>query len=100
MITRIVLLPVKKEKLKEFELLFGQIKPTILSFEGCISLDLLAETSDSNTITNRFTYSKWRSEAALQNYLQSSFFLDTWPMVKECLQCKAQAWTLQDKTKN
>jgi len=100
MITRIVLLPVRKEKLKEFELLFGLIKPTILSFEGCLSLDLLEETSDSATIVNRFTYSKWRSETALQNYLKSPFFLETWPQVKLCLQTKAQAWTLQGEAKN
>lgn len=100
MITRIVLLPIKKERLKEFELLFDQIKPAILSFDGCISLNLLEETSDSNTITNRFTYSKWSSEAALQNYLQSPFFLETWPQVKLCLQTKALAWTLRGEAKN
>ena len=95
MITRIVLLPVNKEKLNEFELLFDRIKPSILSFEGCLSLNLLKEISDTATIVNRFTYSKWRTEAALQNYLQSPFFLKTWPQVKLCLQTKAQAWTLQ-----
>ncbi len=100
MITRIVLLPLQVERQKEFELLFNQIRPIILSFEGCISLELLEEKASSVSIANRFTYSKWQSEDALQKYLESDFFLVSWPLIKNCLHSKAQAWTLHGDIKN
>ena len=65
MIKRIVKLKIKEEYISDFVILFNQIKPEIIKFQGCLSVELL---NDIHTKTIFFTYSLWETEHDLNYY--------------------------------
>ena len=93
MVTRIVKLSIKPEYKKEFIALFLNYRNKISLSKGCISVELLQEEKAGNTF---FTYSKWDSSQALENYRNSKLFAEIWPTVKRLFNAKAQAWTVEN----
>ena len=91
MITRLVKLNLKPDKVEEFELIFNQKKPLIDSFEGCQTTNLF---KISGADSQYFTISYWESEEHLENYRASALFKSTWSRVKPLFAAKARAFTL------
>lgn len=89
MITRIVKMSFKPEKVDDFKNLFDQYKMQIAAAEGCLSLRLLQE----NDSTVFFTYSEWRGEEFLELYRQSALFAKVWGQTKTFFNAKPEAWT-------
>jgi quinol monooxygenase YgiN len=58
-----------------FEKIFEESAPKIRAVEGCLHVHLLNDVNDENRY---FTYSKWNSEEALDNYRNSDLFKATW----------------------
>lgn len=91
MIVRIVKLTFQPESIPVFMEHFGKVSERIRAFPGCNRLELLVEVSHRHVI---FTYSYWDSLEALNQYLQSPLFGETWRTVKPLFQSKAEAWSL------
>lgn len=91
MIIRIVKMTFKPDAIPDFIKLFYYTQPFIQAFEGCQSVELL---NDANNKNQYFTLSYWRSETDLENYRQSTFFIETWAKVKPLFAQKAEAWSL------
>lgn len=94
MITRIVKLNIDPKQVDTFFQLFQSNKNRIVAFQGCQSVELLTDTSDSNTL---FTLSKWENDEALQNYRKSDLFKQIWSQAKETFLGKAAAWSVEPK---
>lgn len=92
MITRIVKMSFHAHTLDSFLQLFEERKATIRAFPGCTHLELLKDINDPNCF---FTYSKWQNEAALNNYRQSEFFIETWASTKKLFAAKPEAWSVE-----
>jgi quinol monooxygenase YgiN len=92
MITRIVKMSFHPHTIDSFLELFAERKTTILSFPGCRHLELL---KDINNPHQYFTYSTWANEAALNNYRQSEFFIETWATTKRLFAEKPEAWSVE-----
>ena len=90
MIVRIVKLSFEENKVKDFLILFQEIKTTIRTFDGCLKMKLLNDLHRPNVF---FTYSEWESEAALNKYRFSEFFKSTWIKTKILFSDKAEAWS-------
>jgi|TARA_B110000285_G_C15035997_1_gene569288 hypothetical protein len=95
MIVRIVKLSISKENTKDFCLFFDNKKSQIEKFEGCIKVDLLQDTKESNLY---FTYSHWKDEESLDNYRNSEFFKNVWNNTKMYFCGKPEAWSLNKPT--
>ncbi len=78
------------ENIVDFINIFNQSKPVICGFKGCLGVVLLKDTKSNNTF---FTYSKWESEDALENYRKSQIFGSIWKKTKALFSEKAQAWS-------
>jgi quinol monooxygenase YgiN len=91
MITRVVKLNFKANKVAIFLSIFNKHKELLVQSEGCISLDIFADNRNSNTY---FTISKWKNEAYLEHYRNSTLFREIWSKVKPLFNNKAEAWTL------
>lgn len=89
MITRIVKMSFKPEKVLEFKQLFDQFKHQIAGAEGCLSLRLLQE--EASTVF--FTYSEWEDPIYLEQYRQSALFAAVWSQTKTFFNTKPEAWT-------
>ena len=96
MIVRIVQMTFLPEMTGQFEQVFEESKQTIITFPGCLHVEMLR---DVNTPEKYFTYSHWNSEADLNNYRSSDFFAATWMRTKALFAGKAQAWSLEQKSK-
>ena len=96
MITRIVKLKFQEQYISKFKHFANEIESTIKSHEGCVSLELLQDTSDLSIF---FTYSKWNSEDDLNNYRKSDFFRNIWPQTKEWFSAKPEAWSVNSIAK-
>jgi (4S)-4-hydroxy-5-phosphonooxypentane-2,3-dione isomerase len=90
---RIVKMTFRKEHIADFEQLFEARKQKIRNCEGCISLTLLHDKNDARIF---FTYSHWQDESFLEQYRTSKLFIDTWQIVKQWFDDKAQAWSVND----
>ena len=97
MIIRIVKLTFKQDHVDEFLELFDVAKEKILSFEGCIELELLRDQEEPNVF---FTYSVWKADEYLQKYRSSKIFGTYWTQVKKMFMTKAVAWSLNSIYKN
>ena len=93
MIIRIVRMTFQVEKMKEFENLFKEVKPSIEKFDGCKHVSLLKDVNDKKVY---FTYSIWESEHYLNQYRFSSFFKQVWSKTKPLFDAKAEAWSLEE----
>lgn len=91
MLTRIVCLQLKRENIPSFERIFENSREQIRAFPGCNHLELLREQGEDGIF---FTYSKWDSEAALNNYRKSPFFRKVWAETKALFAAPAKAWSL------
>ena len=91
MITRIVKMTFKPEKLENFKEIFNESQRLIKAFDGCVRLDLRKDLNDECTF---FTISHWNSEDDLESYRNSYLFKNTWSKVKPLFAIKAQAWSL------
>ena len=95
MIIRIVKLIISKEKTKDFCLFFNTKKSQIEEFNGCIKVELLQDTKESNLY---FTYSHLEDEESLDNYRNSVFFKNVWNNTKLYFCGKPVAWSLNKTT--
>ena len=91
MIVRIVEMSFREDAIEEFVAMFNEARPTILSFPGCTSIDLL---QDSKRLHVFFTYSHWDSEEELDRYRFSEFFRDIWGKTKVLFDDLPQVWSL------
>jgi heme-degrading monooxygenase HmoA len=79
------------DKINEFLSIFESAQPKIAAFPGCREVKLYQDAGSANI---RYTHSIWDSEAALENYRQSSLFVTTWAKTKVLFAEKAQAFSL------
>ena len=91
MIRRIVKMEFIPEQVDAFKQIFEQSKPAIMKMKGCINVELLRDTQRPELL---FTLSDWYSEADLDAYRSSEFFLKTWKNTKRLFALKADAWSL------
>ncbi|MGB1051849.1 MAG: putative quinol monooxygenase [Chitinophagales bacterium] len=89
-ITRLVKLSFSEDYLDTFLESFEKKKQQILSYEGCLTVDLYLDSTKKGLC---FTVSTWKSEAALEAYRQSDWFQATWKEVKQHFTDKPEAWT-------
>ena len=97
MIIRIVKLTFKQGHVDEFQQMFDVAKEKILSFDGCMGLELLRDTEQGNVF---FTYSMWEAEEYLQEYRGSKIFRCYWEETKKMFLSSAEAWSLESLYKN
>lgn len=91
-IKRIVKMSFQPEQVSVFlEDVFEHSKARIRAFPGCISMELLRDTSRPNVL---FTLSIWESEAALEAYRASELFQQTWAKTKVLFNDKPEAWSV------
>ena len=83
----------KSEHAQDFLTFVEGIKGKIMNMEGCLSLDILRDKSNTNIF---FTYSKWESEIFLEKYRESEFFVKVWSSAKVWFSDKPQAWTVEN----
>jgi len=91
MITRIVKLTIDPNKTEAFKSAFVDNKEHIGDFPGCTHLEILRDAKYSNIF---FTYSKWETEDAIENYRKSDLFKGIWKNVKPMFCAKPEAWSL------
>ncbi|MFT7666610.1 MAG: autoinducer 2-degrading protein [Patiriisocius sp.] len=91
MLTRIVKMEFREEKVASFLADFEIVKHKIRHVQGCLHLDLLRDRNDPTIF---FTYSKWEQENDLENYRRSSLFKDVWATTKPMFRSKASAWSV------
>ncbi len=91
MIIRIVKMTFDPHRVREFQDLFEQVKLNIVSFEGCMQLELCQSIHLPNVF---FTYSIWENEQALENYRKSGLFAETWTLTKAMFASPAEAWSI------
>lgn len=93
MIRRIVKMEFLPEHKESFIQIFKESRPTILTMPGCKSVSLLRDVKKSEVM---FTLSDWESEADLDFYRSTAFFLHTWKKTKALFATKAVAWTTEE----
>jgi quinol monooxygenase YgiN len=94
MITRIVRMEFKSEKLSDFLAIFKNSKKQIRNFSGCRHLAIYEDATNENV---RYTYSLWETEADLETYRKSELFKTTWSATKVLFAAKAQAFSLGER---
>ena len=92
MITRIVKLSFKEEKINDFIKTFYFKQPKIEQFKGCKGASLYRVSDKKNEFV---TYSLWESEEDLNNYRASDFFRSTWKVVKTYFSEPPIAWSME-----
>ena len=79
MINRIVKMTFREDYLPIFLAIFEQNKKAIRNQPGCTYLELWQDESNPCIMT---TFSKWDSEADLNNYRGSKLFKEVWKQTK------------------
>jgi heme oxygenase (mycobilin-producing) len=92
MIERIVKLTFRSDKTNEFIAIFQYMQPLIMEMQGCHSVRLLRDTTDTNVF---FTHSIWDDTATLDAYRASDLFRNTWATVKTLFADKPAAWSVE-----
>ncbi len=93
MITRIVKMKFRSDKVAEFRELFEQQHTRIKAFRGCQDVTLYQDINEPGIF---FTYSHWESEDALQEYRSSDVFRSIWTSTKALFSERAEAWSLNE----
>jgi len=93
MLTRIVKMKFKIEKVAEFEQKFISIKEIIRNQPGCHSVVLLHDKTNPSVF---FTYSIWSDDSDLERYRNTDFFKTTWQHTKRLFDAKPEAWSLNE----
>ena len=91
MITRIVKLTFREDEIENFKKIFTEVNPKIRLQPGCTHL---VGYQDSKNPAIFFTYSKWNTEQALDNYKHSELFVTTWAKTKALFASKPEAWSI------
>lgn len=94
MITRIVKMTFREDSAGDFREFVETVKDRIRNFSGCRHLEILQDIHNRNIF---FSYSRWESEDALNNYRSSDFFQSTWTKTKAWFSDKAEAWTVRNQ---
>lgn len=84
----------REEAIPEFLENFERHRHDIRNFAGCQKLQLLQEIENPAVY---FTYSWWESDAALQEYRQSTLFRGVWKTTKSFFDREPMAWSLHSK---
>lgn len=92
MLTRLVKMTFRNDKVKDFLHIFHSEKEKIKSFEGCHHVELLNDIRFPNIF---FTRSIWESEIHLEKYRNSDFFKGTWEKTKKLFAERPEAWTTE-----
>ena len=92
MLTRIVKLHFKVERIDDFIEHFESIKWKVAHFPGFRVMKLLRGKNDPFLV---FTYSKWENEEALESYRNSDLFQTLWPKIKPWFDQKPEAWSVE-----
>lgn len=92
MITRIVKMTFKPEKVDDFMNVFNESAEHIRTYPGCIQMQLLNDIHQPNVY---FTYSHWESEEHLNHYRNSTLFREIWSKTKVNFAEKAEATSLK-----
>lgn len=93
MITRIVKLTFKEDKVDDFLKIYESSNELIKAMHGCLYLSLHNEKENKNIF---FTISQWQDEVHLNNYRHSELFKITWQNTKALFKDKAEAWTINN----
>lgn len=93
MLTRIVKMTFRADKVDDFLTEFNKRKDRIASFPGCTGVDLLRDIDKPGIF---FTYSKWDGPESLDKYRNSPLFNETWDIVKKWFDDRPQAWSVKD----
>ena len=92
MITRIVRMHFKEERVGEFLHIFDRHKIAIRNVEGCTRLELHRDITHANVFT---TLSEWQDPADLERYRNSDLFKKVWGQVKPLFSASPQAFSLE-----
>jgi len=92
MLTRIVKMQFKPEKVAEFLSHFDSVKDRVRNQPGCTEMFLYKDNAQSNVY---FTISTWELEIDLERYRKSEFFKEVWFFTKELFEVKAEAWSIE-----
>jgi quinol monooxygenase YgiN len=93
MIKRIVKMEFRESEVPAFVQIYEASRHKIRAFEGCEHVELLRANNHANVF---FTFSRWQSEAHLDQYRQSELFKGVWSATKALFAEKAQAWTVEE----
>lgn len=88
---RIVKMTFRPEEVDNFLAVFDASSPQIRAFPGCLHLELWRGKRKANVL---FTFSRWESEEALENYRHSELFRSTWAKTKPLFAERAAAWSV------
>lgn len=91
MIIRIVKMSFHSSYIAEFLKMFEDKKRHIKNSNGCLLLELYQDKSNPEIF---FTYSHWETENDLENYRNSTLFIETWAQTKTYFNDKPQAWSV------
>ena len=95
---RIVRMTLKNEDaLQAFQNIYAKRNPYKNGVAGCLSVEILRDINESNIC---YTLSEWETNEALEEYRNSAYFKQTWPMVKALLSKRAEAYSLETLTMN
>ena len=83
----------ESDKVEGFKSIFQENQSKIAAQEGCYEVQLLQDIHDSNIF---FTYSKWKSQAHLDQYRNSDLFREVWAQTKALFCNKPIAWSVQE----
>lgn len=81
----------RPEEVDNFIAIFNASSSQIRAFPGCLHLELWRGKRKENVL---FTFSRWESEDALENYRHSELFRSTWAKTKPLFAEKAGAWSV------
>ena len=93
MITRIVRMKVAPENVTTFQNYFKESFTKIRNFSGCCDLSLHTDINEKGVV---ITFSRWESEAHLNDYRDSDVFKSTWEKVKPLFITKPVAFSMEE----
>lgn len=91
MLKRIVRMEFKPETVRDFLVLFDEVKTKIADQQGCTHLELC---KDADLDDVYYTYSNWEKAEDLERYRHSELFIDTWAKTKILFGGKPMAFSL------
>jgi heme-degrading monooxygenase HmoA len=80
-------------KAKDFLQVFDEVNSQIRKCKGCISVRLLTDIDDPDTV---ITLSEWNSQDDLEAYRASALFISTWRRVKPHFRSPAIAFSMTE----
>ena len=83
----------QSDKVEAFKSIFKENQSKIIAQQGCYDVQLLQDIHESNIF---FTYSKWKSQAHLDQYRNTDLFQKVWAQTKALFCNKPMAWSVQE----